>query len=62
MRMPPSLKGTEQITTVYKSCYKWYVPHFHLAPEEAINTWWDECNVEAEKMHDAWLARAAKRL
>ncbi|MED6122483.1 hypothetical protein PIB30_040213 [Stylosanthes scabra] len=40
-------KGTEQITTVFKSCYKLYVPHFHLALEEAINTWWDEwkkCN------------------
>ncbi|MED6149817.1 hypothetical protein PIB30_066267 [Stylosanthes scabra] len=63
------LKGTEQITTVFKSCYKWYVPHFHLAPEEAINTWWDEWKKafrfwkgESEKMHDAWLARAAKRL
>ncbi|MED6127345.1 hypothetical protein PIB30_087261 [Stylosanthes scabra] len=38
----PMKKGMEQITTVFKSCYKWYVPHFHLAPEEAINTWWDE--------------------
>ncbi|MED6202376.1 hypothetical protein PIB30_104695 [Stylosanthes scabra] len=62
-------KGTEQITTVFKSCYKWYVPHFHLAPEEAINTWWDEWKKafrfrkgESEKMRDAWLARAAKRL
>ncbi|MED6212913.1 hypothetical protein PIB30_088036 [Stylosanthes scabra] len=34
--------GTEQITIVFKGCYKWYFPHFHLAPEEAINTWWDE--------------------
>ncbi|MED6224864.1 hypothetical protein PIB30_088283 [Stylosanthes scabra] len=65
----PMKKGTEQITTVFESCYKWYVPHFHLAPEEAINTWWDEWNKafrfrkgEAEKMCDAWLARAAKRL
>ncbi|MED6185441.1 hypothetical protein PIB30_057102 [Stylosanthes scabra] len=62
-------KGTEKITTVFKSCYKWYVPHFHLAPKEAINTWWDEWKKafrfrkgESEKMHDAWLARAAKRL
>ncbi|MED6174170.1 hypothetical protein PIB30_066469 [Stylosanthes scabra] len=62
-------KGTEQITTVFKSCYKCYVQHFHLAPEEAINTWWDEWKKtfrfrkgESEKMRDAWLARAAKRL
>ncbi|MED6139373.1 hypothetical protein PIB30_083231 [Stylosanthes scabra] len=85
MRRPPSpatlvpycdgmeMIGTEQITTVFKSCYKWYVPHFHLTPEEAINTWWDEWKIqnlkafrfqkgESEKMRDAWLARAAKRL
>ncbi|MED6112907.1 hypothetical protein PIB30_066094 [Stylosanthes scabra] len=62
-------KGTEQITTVFKSCYKWYVPHFHLAPEEPINTWWDEWKKafrfqkgDSEKMRDALLARAAKRL
>ncbi|MED6138749.1 hypothetical protein PIB30_077406 [Stylosanthes scabra] len=62
-------KGTEQITTVFKSCYKWYVLHFHLAPEEAINTWWDDWKnafrfrkFESKKMCDAWLARAAKRL
>ncbi|MED6182438.1 hypothetical protein PIB30_028431 [Stylosanthes scabra] len=65
----PMKKGTEQITTVFKSCYKWYVPHFHLAPQEAIDTWWDEwkkafrfCKGEADMMRDAWLARASKRL
>ncbi|MED6152735.1 hypothetical protein PIB30_094829 [Stylosanthes scabra] len=42
----PMKKGTEQITTVFKSCYKWYVPYFHLAPEETINTWWDEWKLE----------------
>ncbi|MED6167189.1 hypothetical protein PIB30_000440 [Stylosanthes scabra] len=59
----------KQITTMYKSCYKWYVPHFHLALKEAINTWWDECKKafrfrkgEAEKMRNAWLVRVAKRL
>ncbi|MED6219424.1 hypothetical protein PIB30_035728 [Stylosanthes scabra] len=65
----PMKKGMEQITIVFKSCYKWYVLHFHLAPEEAINTWWDEWKKafrfrkgESEKMRDAWLARAPKRL
>ncbi|MED6213937.1 hypothetical protein PIB30_098274 [Stylosanthes scabra] len=65
----PMKTRTKQITTIFKSCYKWYVPHFHLAAEEAINTWWDKWKKafkfrkgESEKMHDAWLARAAKRL
>ncbi|MED6218072.1 hypothetical protein PIB30_023607 [Stylosanthes scabra] len=61
-------KWTEQITTIFKNCYKWYVPHFHLAPQKAIITWWDDWKVfrfrkgEADKMRNAWLARASKRL
>ncbi|MED6157777.1 hypothetical protein PIB30_026446 [Stylosanthes scabra] len=56
-------------TTIFKSYYNWYVPHFHLAPEEAINTWWDKWKKafrfrkgEAEKMRDGCLTRATKRL
>ncbi|MED6192560.1 hypothetical protein PIB30_011356 [Stylosanthes scabra] len=65
----PIKKGMEQITTVFKSCYNWYVPHFHLAPQEAIDTWWDEWKkafrfrkAEADMMRDTFLARASKRL